>query len=135
MLVLLGIAAFLVGAMLFVGAAMVWYSMAEQEYREPFKVICPETLQPVQISVNGTLAARTRFVGREKLEVTACSRWPERSECDQSCVPQVPFLGDSRCLTNIAAFLRINNPVQMTRELYDRIQEQLRRQRKEKKIA
>jgi hypothetical protein len=141
MLVLLGFAAFLVGTTFFLGCAWLWYLMAQWEYREPFQVICPETLQPVEIGVNGELAARTRFAGQEKLQVTGCSRWPERSECNQACTPQVPFLGDDRRKVKYAAFalpprfLRINNPVRMTRELYDKLTEQLQHEGRGGRIA
>jgi hypothetical protein len=141
MLVLLGITAFLVGAAFFVGCALLWYYMAKSEYREAFNAICPETLQPAEIKVDGKLAARTRFGGREKLEVAECSRWPERKQCNQACTPQVPFLGDSRRKVKYAAFglpprfLRINNPVRMTREIYDQLTEQLERTRTTDRVA
>jgi hypothetical protein len=136
MLVLLGIVLFLIGSAIFVGAGVLWYYMAKWEYREPFNAICPENLQSVQIRVDGDTAARTRFAGYEDLQVTACSRWPEKSECNQACTPQVPMLGDSRRPVKYAAFglptryLRINNPVRMTADLYEKLTNQLERQRK-----
>jgi hypothetical protein len=131
MLTLLGIVAFVIGAAFFVGCAAIWYYMAKSEYREPFKVICPENLKPVEIRVDSTLAARSRFAGHEKIEVSSCSRWPGKADCGQECAPQVSFLGDDRRPVKYAAgglppqYLRINNPVQMTRDLYDRIAQQL----------
>ncbi len=127
MLALLGILAFLVGSSLFIGSAVVWYYMAKWEYREPFHALCPETRQPVDIYVDATHAARTRFAGHEELIVTSCSRWPERRGCDQACSPQVPLLGDSRVDREVAVFgtqpawLKRNTPVQMTPEVLDRI--------------
>jgi hypothetical protein len=141
MLVLLAIVLFVIGAAIFVGAGVLWFYMAKWEYREPFSVICPENLQPVEIRVDGDVAARTRFEGHEALQVTACSRWPEKSECNQSCAPQVPMLGDDRRLVKYAAFalppryLRINNPVRMTPDLYEQLTEQLERQRKTGRVA
>lgn len=141
MLVLLGIVLFLIGAAVFVGAGVLWFYMAKWEYREPFSVICPENKQPVEVRVDGDIAARTRFAGHEDLQVTACSRWPEKSECNQACTPQVPLLGDSRRDVKYAAFglhpryLRINNPVRMTPDLYEKLTEQLERQHKTGKVA
>jgi hypothetical protein len=141
MLVLLGIVAFLIGAAFFVGAGFLWFYMAKWEYSEPFSAICPENLQAVEISVDGEIAARTRFIDSEDLQVTACSRWPERSECNQACTPQVPFLGDSRRKVKYAAFalppryLRINNPVRMTPDLYEKMTEQLEHHRNTGRVA
>lgn len=141
MLVLLGIVLFLIGAAVFVGAGVLWYYMAKWEYREPFSVICPENMKQVEVRVDGDMAARTRFAGREDLQVTACSRWPEKSECNQACTPQVPFLGDSRRKVKYAAFalpprfLRINNPARMTPDLYAKLTEQLERQHKTGRVA
>jgi hypothetical protein len=80
MLVLLGIVLFLIGSAIFVGARVLWYYMAKWEYREPFSVICPENMQLVEVHVDGDVAARSRFAGHEDLQVSACSRWPEKSE-------------------------------------------------------
>jgi len=127
MLAVLGIFAFLVGSSFFVGAAVIWYLMAKWENQQPFHALCPETRQPVDIYVDATHAARTRFAGREELIITSCSRWPDRRGCDQACTPQVPLLGDSRVDRDIAAFgtqpswLKRNTPVQMTPEMLDRI--------------
>ncbi len=131
MLALLGIAAFLIGAAFFIGIAAVSYMSAKREYLEPFSAICPETHNPVEIRVNGERAAKTRMAGHEQIEISACTRWPERSDCDQACAPQVAFLGDTRTKGKYAPFalspenLRINSPVSMTRELYDKIEAQL----------
>ena len=127
MLALLGIFAFLVGSSLFIGSAVIWYYMAKWEFEQPFHALCPETRQPVDIHVDGSHAARTRFAGHEELIVTSCSRWPERRGCSQSCTPQVPLLGDSRVDRDVAVFgtqpawLKRNTPVHMTPELLDRM--------------
>ena len=140
-MVLLGIVAFIIGATFFVGAAFLWYFMAKWEYREPFHAICPENLQPVEIRVDGEIAARSRFLGHEELQVTACSRWPERGDCNQACTPEVPMLGDDRRVVKYAAFglpprfLRVNNPVCMTPDLYQKIKKQLEHQRNSPRVA
>ncbi|HWR14982.1 MAG TPA: hypothetical protein VN577_09145 [Terriglobales bacterium] len=129
MLSTVGIVAFMIGAVCFVAAAIVWYKMAEWEFRSPFYILCPETEKPAEITVDAKLAAHTRFAGHEEIRITSCSRWPDRRACNQDCSPQVQFVGDTRSETKIAPFglqpdqLRINNPVHMTRELYKRIQQ------------
>ncbi len=103
-MILLGIGVLCIGACFFVGSALLWYRMAKDEYREPFHVLCPETLQPVDLRIDATHAARTRFHGHEELVVAGCSRWPERAGCNQACTPQVPLLDESRVAREVAVF-------------------------------
>ena len=78
-------------------------------------------------TVDGWHAARTELAGRTELRLLACSRWPERQDCNQACAPQLPLVGDDRRLTPYAPFgleprfLRINNPVRMSPTLYARL--------------
>jgi len=141
MLVLLGIVLFLIGAALFVGAGVLSYYAAKAEYRDPVCAICPENGEEVEISVDAALAAHSRLEGHEQLKIVACSRWPEKRECDQACTPEVPMLGDPRRKVKYAAgglpvrYMRINNPVKMSRELYDRLMKQLEKQRVTNRVA
>lgn len=117
----------LVGASLFIGSAVIWYYMSVLEFKEPVTIICPETLQSAEVKIDGKHAAKTRFAGHEELVIADCSRWPERRGCDQACATQTPIVGDDRRRTKYAAGgvrvqdLRINNPVQMTEEMYRKI--------------
>jgi hypothetical protein len=135
MLALVGVLGVLIGAAFFVSVGAIYYYMAKDEFREPFNVLCPETMQAASVRVDGAYAARTRFAGHEEYQITACSRWPEKHDCDRACSVQVPFLGDSRSFTKIAPYglqphqIRIFNPVRMTEPLYDKIREQLARQK------
>jgi len=52
-------------------------------------VTCPETHQPAAIRVTAGKAALEAAVGREELNVCACSRWPEKQDCPQDCLAQV----------------------------------------------
>lgn len=141
MLVLLGVVLFLLGAGIFAGVALLSYYAAKAEYREPVCAICPENGEEVDISVDAAIAARSRLEGHEQLKISACSRWPEKSECDQACTPEVPMLGDNRRKVKYAAgglpvrYMRINNPVKMSRELYDKLTKQLEKQRTTHRIA
>ncbi len=58
-------------------------------YRGQMLVTCPETHNPAAVKVSVGRAAANAMVGRHKLELCACSRWPEREDCDQDCLPQV----------------------------------------------
>ena len=141
MLVLLGFVLFVLGAAIFLCAALLTYYAAKAEYREPVCAICPENGEEVELRVDGAFAARSRLEGHEQLKVVACSRWPEKSECDQACAPEVPLLGDDRRRVKYAPgglsprFLRINNPVRMSRELYDRLTRQLEKQSTTHRVA
>jgi len=123
-MILLGICAFCIGACFFVGTALLWYRMAKDEYREPLHALCPETLQPADIRIDATRAARTRFHGHEELVVAACSRWPERAGCDQACTAEVPFLGQSTAARDVAVFGSQpgwGTRVEMTPELLEKL--------------
>ena len=141
MLVLLGIVLFLLGVAIFLSVTLLTYYAAKAEYREPVCAICPENGEEVEIRVDAALAARSRLESHEQLKITACSRWPEKSECDQACTPEVPMLGDDRRRVQYAAgglpprFLRINNPVKMSRELYEKLTKQLEKQRTTRRTA
>jgi hypothetical protein len=141
MLFLFWFVLFLFGASLFIGAGVIWYYMAAWEYREPVDIICPETLATATVEVDGKHAARTRFAGDEELRIAACSRWPQRRECDQACALQVPIVGDDRTQGQYAPFglqphsLRINNPVRMTEEMYRKLAPQFARHLKGSKAS
>ncbi|HLH06649.1 MAG TPA: hypothetical protein VKW78_05400 [Terriglobales bacterium] len=130
---------FLFGASLFIGSAVIWYYMAVWEYREPVNLICPETLRPADVKVDGHHAAKTRFAGHEELQVSACSRWPEKRECEQLCTPQVVIAGDDRSRGQYAPFglqphsLRVNSPVRMTEQMYLKLAPQFAHDAGEKK--
>jgi hypothetical protein len=56
-----------------------------KEYRGVRAVSCPENRQPVAVSFNAFRAAVTRLAGRPRLEISECTRWPERAGCRQDC--------------------------------------------------
>jgi hypothetical protein len=135
MLILVGVIAFLIGTALMLAVGAIWYNMAKSEFEEPFRVLCPETMRQADVAIDSRIAARSRFAGHEEDRVIACTRWPERQDCDQRCAVQVPLLGDSRRFQMIAAFglqpyqLRLFNPRRMTPELYRKLMAQLHQQR------
>jgi hypothetical protein len=52
-------------------------------------VTCPETRRPAAVEMNLRLAIEGAIVGHPHLQLRDCSRWPERSGCDQACLTQV----------------------------------------------
>ena len=124
MLIVYTVLLFLVGAALVAGVAALINYAQKRDYREPRTILCPETLDAATVSVDADLAARTALTGNEELRLTACSRWPERQDCDQACTQQIALVGDDRSSTRYAPgglsprLLRVNNPVKMNRKLY-----------------
>ena len=52
---------------------------------------CPETRQPAAVKVSFSSALMSAMAGRPHLVLCECSRWPERADCDQHCLPQVQY--------------------------------------------
>ena len=52
-------------------------------------VSCPENHRPAAVEVDATKAALNTTVGTPKLQLRACSRWPERQNCPQGCLAQI----------------------------------------------
>jgi hypothetical protein len=66
-------------------------------------VVCPETHKPAAVTIDGAHAAMTAVWEKADLKLDACSRWPERQECDQACVAQILESGDETRARTIAA--------------------------------
>lgn len=52
-------------------------------------VTCPETHKTVAVKVATGRAALAAIAGKERLELSNCSRWPERQDCDQACLGEL----------------------------------------------
>lgn len=76
----------LLGALYFVGAPVLG---AFIKYRGKRVVMCPETRKTVAVEVNAPLAAVSAAVGEPRLRLSDCTRWPERRDCGQECLPQI----------------------------------------------
>jgi hypothetical protein len=61
-------------------------------------VVCPETKQTVGVALDPWLAA-----GTNNLRLSTCTRWPEKADCDQSCVSQIAGAPDGTLMRNIVA--------------------------------
>jgi len=52
-------------------------------------VTCPETQETVSVKVAAGRAAAAALVGEEHVELSRCTRWPERKDCDQACLSEI----------------------------------------------
>ncbi len=59
---------------------------AVNELRE---VSCPETMEEAIVRVQVARAIANRLTGGNDLRLKSCSRWPERRDCNQTCLAQV----------------------------------------------
>jgi hypothetical protein len=59
------------------------------KYRGDRLITCPENHRPAGISLAAGRAAAQSLAGKPQLQLSACSRWPERAGCGQECLSQV----------------------------------------------
>jgi hypothetical protein len=52
-------------------------------------VTCPETHEPVGVKVALGTACAAALAGKEHVELSSCTRWPERAGCDQACLSEL----------------------------------------------
>ncbi len=127
MLILYCVLLFVVGAGFFLGAPALWAYARSLQLGEQRTIICPETRRWAEVALDGALAAYSEMGGHAELRLASCSRWPERQDCDQACAAQIALVGDDRRKGQYAPFgleprfLRINNPVRMSPQLYARL--------------
>lgn len=60
-------------------------------------VTCPENRRPAAVRINALRAAAEALYGDRRLDLKACSRWPERAGCGQECLRQIESAPDG-CL-------------------------------------
>jgi hypothetical protein len=77
----------LVGVFLILLLPALWGEQTYRTYRDGRTVNCPETHAPVSVRFNALRAAWTSLLGPPKLRLAACTRWPERADCGQDCIP------------------------------------------------
>lgn len=78
------IGAVVVLALLYVVVPVVLETYAQ--FRSRRAVACPRDEQPAEIELDATRAAASAAVGNPVLQVTDCTRWPERAGCGQECL-------------------------------------------------
>jgi len=87
MLLLFLLLLFLAGACLILLLPALWAEQTYHTYHEGRTVNCPETHAPVAVRFNALRAAWTSLAGSPKLRLADCTRWPERADCGQECIP------------------------------------------------
>ena len=87
MLLLFALFLFVVGACLILLLPALWGEQIYHTYREGRPVNCPETQAPVSVWFNALQAAWSSLAGPPKLRLADCTRWPERADCGQECIP------------------------------------------------
>jgi len=88
MLVLLWVVLFLAGACLILLMPALWGRQIYNTYRGTRAVNCPETHAPVSVRFNAFRAAVTGLSSHPDLRLVDCTRWPERADCGQECIPE-----------------------------------------------
>jgi hypothetical protein len=88
MLLVIGLLLFLIIAFLILFLPALWEREIYKRYAGSRAVICPEDHRQVAVSLDAMHAAATGIHGHPDLRLADCTRWPERSKCDQACLPQ-----------------------------------------------
>jgi hypothetical protein len=52
-------------------------------------VTCPETKQPAAVTVDATHSALSGVFTPADVQISSCSRWPARPECNQACAREI----------------------------------------------
>jgi hypothetical protein len=81
--------ALVVGA---VALARVWFA-----WRQKRLITCPENEQPAAVRVDALRATAGSLAGHPHLQLSECSRWPEKQGCGQDCLRQIEK-GPGECL-------------------------------------
>ena len=83
------IAAVLAGVLLGLGFGLWRAERAFLTFRGMRVLACPESRQPAAVELTAWRASLTGIFGRPAPRVRECSRWPERSRCNQVCVQEI----------------------------------------------
>ena len=65
-----------------------WRRAIYERYSGGRPVACPEDQQSAVVSIDVRHVAATVMDGRPDLHLSDCTRWPERSKCNQECLSQ-----------------------------------------------
>jgi hypothetical protein len=89
----MSLATYLLMATLILAVALtIWLTDATRmlfRYRGRMLFTCPETGKSACVKVGAGDAARSALLGRRKIHLSDCSRWPERQNCGQECLGQL----------------------------------------------
>ncbi len=88
MLFLIWLVLSLFGAFLLLLPAALWLREIYRRYSGSRLVSCPENQESAVVSIDARRAAATGMHGHPELRLCGCTRWPERVNCGQPCLPQ-----------------------------------------------
>jgi len=92
----MGILVALLAAILLGRAVRLWW-----KYRGDRVIHCPENHRPAGVQVNAIHVAAQPFAKSPHLQLSSCSRWPERAGCGQECLSQVAEAPEDCLVRNI----------------------------------
>jgi hypothetical protein len=72
-------------------------------YRGDRVVKCPENQRPAGVRLDAVRAAAAGFGIASKLQLSACSRWPEKAGCGQDCLREIEASPADCLVRNIVA--------------------------------
>ncbi len=93
MLILMWLVFWLVATAVILLPLALWLHEIYRRYSGSRLVSCPENQRPGVVSIDARYAVSTGIDGRPNLRLCDCSRWPERSNCDQACLSQAMQAG------------------------------------------
>jgi hypothetical protein len=103
MLLLIGLVFWLLATSLILLPLLLWRREIRRRYSGSRLVSCPENHGPGVVRVDARHAVSTGIDGTPHLRLCDCSRWPERSNCDQACLSQAvqaePHTGEPKVTT------------------------------------
>ncbi len=73
------------------------------KYHGQMLVTCPENQKHAAVRVATFRAALTEFFNIGRTQLSRCSRWPERRDCDQNCLCQIERHPEDHRVWNIAS--------------------------------
>ena len=88
MLILFWLLFWIIGTSLILLPLALWRHEIYRRFSGSRLVSCPENQRPGVVSIDARHAVSTGIDGRPDVRLCDCSRWPERSNCDQACLSQ-----------------------------------------------
>jgi len=88
MLIFLSLALFALAVCLLFLLPFVMGTQIYKRYNGTREVTCPENHRQVAVNLDALRAAGTGLAGKPSLRIAGCTRWPERANCGQECMPQ-----------------------------------------------
>ena len=67
------------------------------QFRGQRLVTCPETHKTATVELDAKEAARKAFTEAPHMQLSECTRWPERKDCGQECLSEIA-MSPSDCL-------------------------------------